>query len=400
MNKSVSTSSAARVIGREIAPAELSLAELIRSEQATSEQIRDRLKQLGHHYHYAYPTLALCAVGASEGAVAYPQAHLLEICKALERIAQGGCAVFPDPFGRDIGILFSWDNRSFLERLHEITTLPSHALTLTSSSTLTIGIGNPCQHLHDLHQSLSQAQTALEHKFYAGTRQVIFFSGLKPHTVVDKYPEQQENSLLSLMQEQAAEAIEPAIEAYYEALLERGPLRSNDVKNATLRLLIGLELQMKASSCQRVSAARPDLLSILRMETLQEIKACAAHFIRGLMDTGSSKEGMNSSLIKKALTFMENEYDKATLHYVAEKVFLTPAYLSSLFKNHMGVTFIEHLTEIRISHAKKLLKQTYLKNYEVAEQVGYHDSRYFSQIFKRKVGLSPSEFRDSFQLAN
>ncbi|MBW4839464.1 MAG: helix-turn-helix transcriptional regulator, partial [Paenibacillaceae bacterium] len=80
---------------------------------------------------------------------------------------------------------------------------------------------------------------------------------------------------------------------------------------------------------------------------------------------------------------------------VAQKVYMTPTYLSMLFRANTGKTFIEHLTDIRIDKAKDMLRTTHYKNYEVAEKVGYQDSRYFSQIFKKKVGVSPSEYRES-----
>ncbi|MNG05374.1 HTH-type transcriptional regulator YesS [compost metagenome] len=133
----------------------------------------------------------------------------------------------------------------------------------------------------------------------------------------------------------------------------------------------------------------------MQLHTLEQMKESVREAIKGMGGTSYTSDSMNRNLIKKAITLMEEEYDRASLHYVADKVFITPAYLSALFKSKMGITFIEHLTCIRISKAKKLLKQTHLKNYEVAERVGYQDSRYFSQIFKKKVGLSPSGFRDA-----
>ena len=100
-------------------------------------------------------------------------------------------------------------------------------------------------------------------------------------------------------------------------------------------------------------------------------------------------------MIKQTIEYMKRDFEGATLYNTAEKVHMTPTYLSALFKNSTGKTFIEQLTDIRIEKAKQMLKGTCLRNYEVAEKVGYKDPRYFSQIFKKKVGLSPSEYRES-----
>ncbi|MGM7722083.1 helix-turn-helix transcriptional regulator [Metabacillus sp. Hm71] len=87
-----------------------------------------------------------------------------------------------------------------------------------------------------------------------------------------------------------------------------------------------------------------------------------------------TKNGNHSSIIKKTIQYMEQDCENVSLDSVAQKVYVTPTYLSSLFKLNTGRTFIEHLTDIRIQKAKELLKNTHLKNYEVAERVGYKDS--------------------------
>jgi two-component system response regulator YesN len=68
-------------------------------------------------------------------------------------------------------------------------------------------------------------------------------------------------------------------------------------------------------------------------------------------------------------------------------------YLSKIIKNETGITFSDKLRQIRIDQAKKLLENGSLKTYEVSESVGYVDVRYFSQVFKKHVGLTPSEYR-------
>jgi two-component system, response regulator YesN len=134
------------------------------------------------------------------------------------------------------------------------------------------------------------------------------------------------------------------------------------------------------------------------METLQEIKSSLTTYLMDLNRIIIEKNiCKNSSLIKETLGYMEQDCRYANLDRIAKKVFITPTYLSLLFKIHTGKTFIEQLTDIRIDKAKYLLRSTHLKHYEVADRVGYQDSRYFSQIFKKKVGLSPTDYRESAQ---
>lgn len=79
---------------------------------------------------------------------------------------------------------------------------------------------------------------------------------------------------------------------------------------------------------------------------------------------------------------------------VADSLFISESYLSRLFKNEVGQTFGDYLTYYRIKKACALLKRPKEKIYEVANQVGYKDQRYFSIIFKKLVGVTPKEFRE------
>lgn len=90
---------------------------------------------------------------------------------------------------------------------------------------------------------------------------------------------------------------------------------------------------------------------------------------------------------------VENNYaNNISLAAVSELIGLTPPYLSALFKERTGQTFTEYLVSVRIRKAKELLRTGSFKIYEVAEQVGYADVRYFGEIFKKKTGLTPKEF--------
>ena len=79
---------------------------------------------------------------------------------------------------------------------------------------------------------------------------------------------------------------------------------------------------------------------------------------------------------------------------VARKLEITPEYLSALFNREMNINFSIFVKEFRISHAKRLLKGTNLKIYEIAQMVGYQDPKYFNRVFKEVQGISPGEFRE------
>lgn len=105
-----------------------------------------------------------------------------------------------------------------------------------------------------------------------------------------------------------------------------------------------------------------------------------------------------SNEISKAIKFIQQNYaQEISLQDVAEHVNLSPNYFSSVFKKELKVNFVEYLNEIRIDNAKKLLRDTCLKFYEIAEKVGFKESTYFSVLFKQVTRLTPNKFRQIWQ---
>jgi len=82
-----------------------------------------------------------------------------------------------------------------------------------------------------------------------------------------------------------------------------------------------------------------------------------------------------------------------TLEIVADHVGISPYYFSKLFKDRYGLTFIDYLTEIRIQKAKEEMLHSTKNLKEICYAIGYKDPNYFSRVFKKHTGLSPSEYR-------
>ena len=110
----------------------------------------------------------------------------------------------------------------------------------------------------------------------------------------------------------------------------------------------------------------------------------------GLMGENDKKE----AIFAACDYIREHMKEPLTRELVAEKVYLTPSYFSTLFKKVTGKGFNEYLTELRMEQAKKLLTQN-ISIREVGEAVGFRDSRYFSDVFCKKTGYLPSQFRSA-----
>lgn len=117
-------------------------------------------------------------------------------------------------------------------------------------------------------------------------------------------------------------------------------------------------------------------------------------------DLETKRSGRNDEIIHKAKVFIKTRYsdDKLSLEEVSNAVNMSPSYFSVLFKQKVGENFIDYLTAVRIQHACELLQNTGNKTYEIAEMTGYSNPTYFSTIFKKVKGLSPTEYRNNIRM--
>ncbi|MCY1457240.1 HTH-type transcriptional regulator YesS [compost metagenome] len=75
---------------------------------------------------------------------------------------------------------------------------------------------------------------------------------------------------------------------------------------------------------------------------------------------------------------------------------MSSSYFSTYFKQETETSFVEYLTRLRMDAAKKLMKDTDLRLYEIAAMVGYQDVKYFSRLFKKTMNATPGEYRQFF----
>ena len=108
---------------------------------------------------------------------------------------------------------------------------------------------------------------------------------------------------------------------------------------------------------------------------------------------GAKSQNENPT-IKKVCDYIDQNLDKdISLEEMADYSSVSPFYLSKLFKDEKGVTFINFITDKRLDKGRELLSKSDLSIKEITAQIGYNDQNYFSRIFKNKFGLSPKEYR-------
>ncbi|PLR67646.1 response regulator transcription factor [Bacillus sp. UMB0893] len=118
-----------------------------------------------------------------------------------------------------------------------------------------------------------------------------------------------------------------------------------------------------------------------------------AELITILSNVKYQKEKNNMQQIEE---YLQQHYQQdITLQDIADRFFLSREYISRKFKQDYHATLTDYLTNIRMERAKRLLENPYLKIYDVAYGVGYQNEKYFSKVFKKQVGCTPIEYRNS-----
>lgn len=103
----------------------------------------------------------------------------------------------------------------------------------------------------------------------------------------------------------------------------------------------------------------------------------------------------NRSILKTAVDFIDSHYmdEEISLNTVANVANVSSNHFSALFSQNMGQTFIDYLTSLRMNKAKELLRCTGMRSSEIAGEIGYKDAHYFSYLFKKTQGMTPSDYR-------
>lgn len=156
------------------------------------------------------------------------------------------------------------------------------------------------------------------------------------------------------------------------------PIDDEDLHQALLRVCEEVNRKQKMSQIQD------------RLESLEENKLL---FFKEYFSENDGDGKTN--YIARAIHYIQEHYQEDLgIKEVADFLHLSEGYLSKLFKNETGYTFVDYLTNYRMKKACKLLTAPTVKIYEIAEQVGYKDQRYFSLLFKKVTGLTPKEFKE------
>ena len=171
----------------------------------------------------------------------------------------------------------------------------------------------------------------------------------------------------------------------------------NKIKNTMFELLVTARNETTLINTDFQSPSFDNAFSFFAQENNNlKIKEFVNNLLMECINSiNTSKKQKENPTIKKICDYIQDHMSEdISLDTISEHTGMSTFYLSKLFKEEKGITFINFITNLRLDEAQKLLKETDLSIKEITAHVGYNDQNYFSRIFRNKFGISPSEFRN------
>ena len=269
---------------------------------------------------------------------------------------------------------------------------------------VTIGIGHSAQKLENISRSFQSALDALGYRSVVGTGSTIYINDVEPG-IGGKLPfgSEEESALIQAIkfgpEEKIRETVRGIVDRMNEARVHARQQQAYilSVANCMIQLIQQYDLNMEEIFAE--DPLGPDPFTVIQSMLNRE------NFSRWLYQTAlkinnalsRERDYAARQVIEKAKQYIMDNYQDPGLsvEQICRYLHMSPAYFSTMFKKATGQTYIAYLTEVRLNKAVELLNMTDEKTYVIASQVGYQEQNYFSYVFKKRFGVSPTKFRGS-----
>lgn len=254
------------------------------------------------------------------------------------------------------------------------------------------GIGSCAARPDQLLKTIQDAGRALEQNFFGGSS-ILSVTELPP---IDpewetRYPHTlQDQAVQQLRQRQLPQA-QATMDTLFERLAALTDAEPARLREHLLSFLLRIFHECEMEQYLHVATAIEQFQAKRTLAQLREWFGCLTEYLKDQLSENSSQVAGG---VHKVRQYIDEHYAEAiTLKSMAALAYISPTYLSFSFKEVLGVNFNEYLTTVRMEHAKRLLASRQYRVYEVCEMVGYHDKKYFSDLFKKYTGVFPKEWK-------
>ena len=228
-----------------------------------------------------------------------------------------------------------------------------------------------------------------------GAGDVVYIHDVEPvSTGVLRFEEKEEEELISAIKFGGEERIEEIVRSL-AVKLDEVKVHSRQYQAYMLRILTCIMDLMQQYEIS-LSGLENYMETVYKIKDGDGLKEWLLGICNNInLGMQQKRETTSKQIIKEAKEYILENYTNAelSLEVICRHLHLSPAYFSSLFKKETGQTYINYLTDIRLNKAVELISTTDEKTYMIAEKVGYLEQNYFSYVFKKKFGVSPTKYR-------
>lgn len=375
-------------------------------EKYQGRDICEQMSKLNINIHGQFYCVALVNLeDASEFCLIYPDSEEDLIHFTISNIANeimegnlGGIAIQLSEYR--LAILFASEEKQELEKL-----VPDNCKQIMKALwdyvkiKVSFSIGDIVNAPYEWKDSYLNAKEAIEYKFLMEKQDFVFGKDIKEikhkngHVQANYWSDKLE-LLIKLNKKLELEQViaELFVEIKIKCSIKKDIILY--IQNIFLTVLISIE-ESEDDSLAKYAEERTALKKLMDCRYISDLEYDFGKLCIGLMNKISGhKDGEGRKLSILAMDYIEKNYldSNISLNMVCNHLGVSISYFSMNFKNYTGETFVEALTRIRILKAKKYMDTTDLRTYEIAEKVGYNDAHYFSMIFKKVTGMTPSDY--------
>lgn len=264
---------------------------------------------------------------------------------------------------------------------------------------VTIGIGHSVTGLSKITGSYQSAVEALGYKAVVGSGITIYINDMEPvGSGKLEFDNSDESDFISAVKFGPDEKIE-AVMVRISGKLESARVHYRQqqvyvfgVLNTVIQMIQQYDLNL-----EEILGGELEYLSVIdKLQKREEFGEWLLKTARKMNQAINQERDMTTrQVIQQAKQYIMDNYQNPDLsvEMICRHLHMSPAYFSTMFKKETGQAYIAYLTEIRLNKAVELLNKTDDKTYVIASKVGYQEQNYFSYVFKKKFGVSPTKFR-------
>ena len=264
---------------------------------------------------------------------------------------------------------------------------------------VTVGIGQVCDNILELAQSYSSAREAVSYRGIYGASRAINIKEIAPREMGETgfVNDGDMSELFKKIRMGSRKEIVEAVSEYMERMalsaktLPQHHIAVMELISALYRFTVNNDI-----SAEEFAGDMQDLYSSLPNMDPDTLKKWLTDLSLSFHDKlTSARSRSTKSFVLRAEEYVRSNYadEELSLDDICETLGVSNSYFSTIFKRETGKSFIGYLTDYRMDCASRLLLETNEKSYIIAKKVGYTDPNYFSYVFKRRFGVSPSKYR-------